>query len=193
MKSFRFLIILAALLIFVGCSSDADVDANENDSDVGEQADTNGGDQSDTGADTGADLDTGTDTGADTDTDLDTGTDTGADTGTDTGADTGTDTGPDSGPSTDASTDVDSGPGPGASCGGIVGEEFCRDDEFCRYEREEGVSTCMTNGIGECTTKPTDCPGEDDPVCGCNGQTYSNECLANADGVDVLTTGPCQL
>ncbi|NUO03004.1 MAG: hypothetical protein HUU01_20535 [Saprospiraceae bacterium] len=29
------------------------------------------------------------------------------------------------------------------------------------------------------------------PVCGCNGITYVNECVASANGVTSYTQGPC--
>ena len=31
-----------------------------------------------------------------------------------------------------------------------------------------------------------------DPVCGCNGQTYANECNAEAAGVSVDFSGACE-
>ncbi len=30
-----------------------------------------------------------------------------------------------------------------------------------------------------------------DPVCGCNGVTYSNSCHAECDGIDSYTSGGC--
>ncbi len=33
-----------------------------------------------------------------------------------------------------------------------------------------------------------DCP----EVCGCDGNTYCNECIANSQGIKVVSQGPCK-
>lgn len=35
------------------------------------------------------------------------------------------------------------------------------------------------------------CTMQYDPVCGCNGKTYSNACVAGNAGVRSFTKGPC--
>jgi predicted RNase H-like HicB family nuclease len=74
-------------------------------------------------------------------------------------------------------------------CGGIVGEP-CEDNEFCNFP----PGTCGTSGaIGVCTPLPDNgCPLVFDPVCGCDGVTYGNGCMAAAEGVSIDYFGPCQ-
>ena len=71
-------------------------------------------------------------------------------------------------------------------CGG--GAAFpCPPGMFCQLGQECG-------GIdhrGKCVVQPTDCPEEDNPVCGCDNLSYNSRCYANAAGVSVDYTGPC--
>jgi hypothetical protein len=48
------------------------------------------------------------------------------------------------------------------------------------------------DGHGTCEPRPDLCPDVWDPVCGCNGQTYGNECVAAAAGVNVKHGGICE-
>ncbi len=66
-----------------------------------------------------------------------------------------------------------------------VNNEQCEEGQFCN----KGDNNC--NGVGECTTKPGICPLIYDPVCGCDGNTYSNSCFAAMAGVNVAHDGAC--
>jgi hypothetical protein len=76
------------------------------------------------------------------------------------------------------------------------------------YEGECVVSACTDNSVcsssAYCVKKPGDCTGEGtcaekpeacldlwNPVCGCDGQTYSNICYAAAAGVNVDYEAVC--
>ncbi len=74
------------------------------------------------------------------------------------------------------------------SCGGIVGD-VCGAGEFCKLKTGE----CKSAGdpIGICLYIPDVCTKEIAPVCGCDGNTYENECWADMASVSVLHDGEC--
>lgn len=74
------------------------------------------------------------------------------------------------------------------ACGGWLGDT-CESDEFCLYE--EGQTCGWADASGECATPPDACYQVYAPVCGCDGETYSNDCVAHAAGTSVLHTGAC--
>ena len=72
-------------------------------------------------------------------------------------------------------------------CGGIA-HIPCEDpDEFCKTAPGE----CCCDFQGVCTPIPDGCGGVYDPVCGCDGVTYGNECEADAAAVSVNYEAAC--
>lgn len=72
-------------------------------------------------------------------------------------------------------------------CGTLVcecGASECSGAQVCRF-------TTGCAGTGTCGARPTECDDAFDPVCGCNGATYNNECDAEAAGVAVAAEGEC--
>jgi hypothetical protein len=73
------------------------------------------------------------------------------------------------------------------TCGGCSATP-CEEAFFCETPRGHcDVSTI----VGVCLEVPTACPEILDPVCGCNGVTYLNNCLRRQARVALFHEGPC--
>jgi len=94
-----------------------------------------------------------------------------------------------------------------AACGGSEGAESASDDADLRLRRcgtiagiacprgtycDYGVGQCgVADAAGVCRAVPRACTTVHDPVCGCDGVTYSNACEAARAGVSVDHAGAC--
>lgn len=72
-------------------------------------------------------------------------------------------------------------------CGGFEGIQ-CPNGEFC--ERPAGLCDAADAG-GICVGAPAACPLIYDPVCGCDGLTYGNDCVRRGARVQLDHRGEC--
>jgi len=78
-------------------------------------------------------------------------------------------------------------------CGGMraAPAPTCNEpQEYCHRNIRDMCGAADAPGV--CRVRPEMCTMDYNPVCGCDGKTYSNECVANSNGVSAMSKGECK-
>lgn len=76
----------------------------------------------------------------------------------------------------------------GKTCG-ARGSAFCNAGQYCNWKPTDICGAADAPGV--CAYRPEMCPQIYQPVCACDGTTYSNACMAAAAGASVSSAGAC--
>ena len=79
---------------------------------------------------------------------------------------------------------------PSSQACGSRGLQPCPSGQFCNFPA--AASCGDADAPGQCEVIPGACTREYRPVCGCDGQTYANGCVARSAGVSVRHEGECE-
>jgi hypothetical protein len=75
------------------------------------------------------------------------------------------------------------------TCGGFGGNS-CERPTYCHYAPSDVCGA--GDQVGTCVRPPDDCVEDVVSVCGCDGVTYDNACLAAQSGTSVQSDGDCR-